>query len=117
MGRKNSIAKDPVKLSYGIDSVQVGANPTPSEPGSLPAMQFLSQKSNQMTTQRRKPSGSVAKSEVEKKSSEISLDVPSEPPVPTGKIFLGEEDKRLLKKLNKHLVNKLGLGGNRSVKL
>jgi hypothetical protein len=38
-------------------------------------------------------------------------------PEPTGKIFLGEEDKRLLKKFNQHIVNKLGLGGNRSVKL
>lgn len=36
---------------------------------------------------------------------------------PTGKIFLGEEDKRLLQKLNKHLVNKLGLGGSRSFKV
>jgi hypothetical protein len=38
-------------------------------------------------------------------------------PEPTGKIFLGEEDKRLLKKFNQHIVNKLGLGGNRSVKM
>jgi hypothetical protein len=38
-------------------------------------------------------------------------------PVPTGKIFLSEEDKRLLKKFNQHIVNKLGLGGNRSIKL
>lgn len=38
-------------------------------------------------------------------------------PAPTGKIFLGEEEKRLLKKFNKHIVNKLGLGGNRSVKM
>ncbi len=36
---------------------------------------------------------------------------------PTGKIFLGDEDKRLLKKFNKHIVNKLGLGGNRSFKV
>jgi hypothetical protein len=43
----------------------------------------------------------------------------SEPaqPEPTGKVFLGEEDKRLLKKFNEHIVNKLGLGGNRSIKL
>jgi hypothetical protein len=38
-------------------------------------------------------------------------------PPPTGKVFLGEEDKRLLQKLNKHLVNKLGLGGSRSHKV
>ena len=36
---------------------------------------------------------------------------------PTGKIFLGEEDKKLLQKFNKHIVNKLGLEGNRSIKL
>ncbi len=41
----------------------------------------------------------------------------SQPPAPTGKIFLGEEDKRLLKKFNGHIVNKLGLGGNRSFKV
>ena len=41
----------------------------------------------------------------------------SQPPAPTGKIFLGEEDKRLLKKFNEHIVNKLGLGGNRSFKI
>lgn len=38
-------------------------------------------------------------------------------PPPTGKIFLGEEDRRLLQKLNKHLVNKLGLSGSRSRKV
>ena len=32
----------------------------------------------------------------------------------TGKIFLGEEDKRLLRKLNSHLVKKLGLKPTRS---
>jgi hypothetical protein len=42
---------------------------------------------------------------------------PSDPLPPTGKIFLGEEDKRILKKFNKHIVNKLGLGGNRSFKI
>ena len=42
---------------------------------------------------------------------------PPPQPEPTGKIFLGEEDKRLLKKFNQHIVNKLGLGGNRSVKM
>lgn len=38
-------------------------------------------------------------------------------PQPTGKIFLGEEEKRLLRRFNQHIVNKLGLGGNRSVKM
>lgn len=40
----------------------------------------------------------------------------SKPPKPTGKVFLGEEDKRLLRKISKHIVNKLGLGGSRSIK-
>ena len=35
----------------------------------------------------------------------------------TGKIFLGEEDKRLIKKFNQHIVNKLGISGNRSFKI
>ncbi len=43
--------------------------------------------------------------------------IPPTPPEPTGKVFLGEEDKRLLKKFNKHIINKLGIGGNRSVKM
>lgn len=38
-------------------------------------------------------------------------------PPQTGKVFVGEEDKRMLKKLNKHIVNKLGLQKNRSVVL
>lgn len=40
-----------------------------------------------------------------------------EPPRPTGKIFVGEEDKRLLKKFNSHIVKKLGVSGNRSYKI
>jgi hypothetical protein len=32
-------------------------------------------------------------------------------------IFLGEEDKRLLRKFNSHIVNKLGIGKTRSVKV
>ena len=43
-------------------------------------------------------------------------EVPLTPP-PTGKVFLGEEDRRLLQKLNKHLVNKLGLSSSRSRKV
>jgi hypothetical protein len=35
-------------------------------------------------------------------------------PAPTGKIFIGEEDRRLLKKFNSHIVKKLGMSGNRS---
>jgi hypothetical protein len=41
----------------------------------------------------------------------------TEPPRATGKIFVGEEDKRLLKKFNSHIVKKLGVGGNRSYKI
>ena len=39
------------------------------------------------------------------------------PPPPTGKIFLGEQEKRLLKKFNDHIVKKLGLESNRSYKV
>lgn len=41
----------------------------------------------------------------------------SQPPAPTGKIFIGEEDKRLFKKFNQHIIKKLGISGNRSFKL
>lgn len=41
----------------------------------------------------------------------------STPSVPTGMVFLGEEDKRLLKKFNQHIVKKLGLSRNRSFKV
>lgn len=47
----------------------------------------------------------------------IEETVAPEPPKATGKIFLGEEDKRLLKKFNNHIVKKLGVGGNRSYKI
>ena len=50
----------------------------------------------------------------------ILATTPTEPPLtppPTGKVFLGEEDKRLLQKLNRHLVNKLGLSASRSMKV
>jgi hypothetical protein len=47
-------------------------------------------------------------------------ELPAEPPAPlpevTG-IFLGEEDRRLLKKFNKHIVNKLGLTSTRSFRV
>jgi hypothetical protein len=47
-------------------------------------------------------------------------ELPAEPPAPlpevTG-IFLGEEDRRLLKKFNKHIVNKLGLTTTRSFRV
>lgn len=76
-----------------------------------------------MTISKRKPAVLVTKNpevveEIETKI--VPINEPQEielPPPPTGKIFLGEEDKRLLKKLNKHLVNKLGLGGSRSFKV
>jgi hypothetical protein len=75
-----------------------------------------------MTTPKRKPAVLVTKppevvEETETKILPINKPQEIELPPPTGKIFLGEEDKRLLKKLNKHLVNKLGLGGSRSFKV
>jgi len=33
------------------------------------------------------------------------------------RVFLGDEDRRLLKKFNKYIVNKLGIAGNRSFKI
>jgi len=41
----------------------------------------------------------------------------SQSPAPTGKVFIGEEDKRLFKKFNQHIIKKLGISGNRSFKL
>jgi|688.fasta_scaffold02098_30 hypothetical protein len=41
----------------------------------------------------------------------------SQPPAPTGKVFIGEEDKRLFKRFNQHIIKKLGITGNRSFKL
>ena len=41
----------------------------------------------------------------------------SQPPTPTGKVFIGEEDKRLFKRFNQHIIKKLGITGNRSFKL
>jgi len=35
----------------------------------------------------------------------------------SGKVFLGDEDRRLLKKFNQHIVKKLGLSSSRSIKL
>lgn len=41
-----------------------------------------------------------------------------EPPtVEATNIFLGEEDRRLLRKFNKHIVNKLGLTATRSFRV
>ena len=39
------------------------------------------------------------------------------PPQPTGLIFLGEEDQKILKKIQKRIINKLGITDNRSVKV
>ena len=41
----------------------------------------------------------------------------SRPPAPTGKVFIGEEDKRLFKRFNQHIIKKLGITGNRSFKI
>lgn len=51
--------------------------------------------------------------EMETNESEIS----ESSPTPTGKIFLGEEDKRILRKFNSRLVSKLGLSGTRSFRI
>lgn len=47
---------------------------------------------------------------------------PTPPPAPpkvekTNKIFLGEEEKRLMKKFTQHIVKKLKLSGTRSYKV
>lgn len=44
-------------------------------------------------------------------------ELPSPPKQKTGKIFLSEEDKRLLKRFNNHIIKKLNLQGSRSVKI
>jgi hypothetical protein len=73
-----------------------------------------------MTRSRRKPINKPTESFQTMSSSQSTPQPdpkPSPDPAPTGVIFLGEEDKRLLKKFNQHIINKLGLGGNRSIKL
>ena len=52
----------------------------------------------------------IEEEKIESTSSEINNQ-------PIKKVYLNEEDKRFLKKLNKHIVNKLGLHSNRSVKI
>lgn len=72
-------------------------------------MQLLSEM--EMTTPRpRKP-------KLQQQPVEETPQVESTLPPPTGKRFLGEEDKRLLKKLNQYFVNKLGLKESRSYKI
>jgi len=78
-------------------------------------MQFVPQNQKPMTVSKRK-SQRPQQHPVEALETDVSEES-SQPPAPTGKIFLGEEDKRLLKKFNEHIVNKLGLGGNRSFKV
>lgn len=46
----------------------------------------------------------------------VPLSPSSQPPL-TGRVFLSEDDKRILQKFNKEIVNKLGIGSNRSVKV
>jgi hypothetical protein len=70
-----------------------------------------------MTTPRRKNQQPPEPTKSKTEEPVVAEEEISQPVVPTGKIFLGEEDKRLLKKFNKHIVNKLGLGGNRSFKM
>ncbi len=66
---------------------------------------------------RAKPSAAAATTTTS--DSVAPLAPPAEPIVatPTGKIFLGEEDRRLLKKFTSHIVKKLDLGSNRSIKM
>lgn len=51
------------------------------------------------------------------------VDTITEQPTPsvevekTNKVFLGEEDKKLMKKFTQHIVNKLKLSGTRSYKV
>jgi len=45
---------------------------------------------------------------------QVQVDTPL---VRTGKIFVGEEDKRLFKKYNQQIMKKLGLSKNRSIKM
>lgn len=35
----------------------------------------------------------------------------------SGKVFLSDEDRRILKKFNRFIVNKLGISGNRSFRI
>ena len=70
-----------------------------------------------MTTPRRKNQRPLEPTKPEAEELAVTKEETPQPVVRTGKIFLGEEDKRLLKKFNKHIVNKLGLGGNRSFKV
>jgi hypothetical protein len=90
----------------------VGAFPISCGKIAVPVLQFLQKNTKIMTASRRKASS--PKPEDQPAKDQLA---PQEPPAPTGKIFLGEEDKRLLKRFNKHIVNKLGLGGNRSFKI
>jgi len=56
--------------------------------------------------------------EIDKKLEETLEKLESIPiTVPTGRVFIGEEDKRLFKKFNQHVIKKLGISGNRSFKL
>lgn len=42
---------------------------------------------------------------------------PPAPIEPTGVIFMGDEDRKLIKKYNKYIVKKLNIGGNRSFRV
>lgn len=59
-------------------------------------------------------------SEIEEEVPPTLETLPELPPPPkqkTGKIFLSEEDKRLLKRFNNHIIKKLNLHSSRSVKI
>lgn len=80
-------------------------------------------------TRRRKPMEENTEMEIfetleETTSEEVAVELQLQEPEPTVEkslpqnvIFLGEEDRRLLKKFNSHIVKKLGLQRTRSVKV
>lgn len=55
--------------------------------------------------------------EIEPKEQKVEQTNPEINDQSVKKIYLSEEDKRFLKKVNKHIVNKLGLHKNRSIKI
>lgn len=62
----------------------------------------------------RKPRKSTEKEQFTEDVEQIE-EIPA--PLPSGVVFLGEEDKRLLKQFDKHIVKKLGISSNRSFKV
>jgi hypothetical protein len=76
-------------------------------------MRLLQAEEVLMSSRRRVPeqSGKAQRTPEPESSGEESLSPP------TGVVFLGEEDKRILRKFNQHIVKKLGISGNRSFRI